>query len=61
MLAMQRLCFHLRSSTAQIRTQSAARSVVIHTVAPPARSEPRSISCWEMNHERRRGHERTIE
>jgi len=42
------------SSTARIHARSAARSVAIHTVAPPVRSEPRLISCWGMNHEHRR-------
>src|SRR5262249_25267432 len=52
--ATWRLHFRLPSSTAPRLKTSAARSVAIHTVAPPVRSEPRLISCWGMNHEHRR-------
>jgi|SRR6516162_4711118 hypothetical protein len=48
-----RLHFRLPSSTAPRLKTSAARSVAIHMAAPPARSEPRLISGWGMNHEHR--------
>src|SRR5262245_57345426 len=51
---MRQLNFRLPSSMAPKLRTSVARAVVIHAAAPPVRSEPRLISCWEMNHEHRR-------